>query len=260
MPATSATATELSKYLDAYRPDVLSEESWTALSKDVLALVERGGALRVARVANDLSAVVTMAAHLIERGRPLTLEEVLSDQALVTFDAAMQGRGETEGHRSNRRGALRRLARVYAGGPVPAPRQAAGARADNFTPHSMVADLRALLDTANSSNASGAAELVLAVDQVRAERAGQPQVRPVRGWTRAHRFAHAHGFVLNLKTLKNIVTHEVLELNAPAAVLAGSHGLNRQDLELALRQARELPAIPDETTFALLRGGATASK
>ena len=70
----------------------------------------------------------------------------------------------------------------------------------------------------------------------------------------ARAFAQRHGVSLTRRTLRAIVTHELLDQSVPVAVLAARFHLTRRDLDLALTAVAELPTVPGDAHHALLRG------
>ena len=69
----------LDSFLTAYRPSGVTEENWALIADDAVQLVLRAGALTRLRVEKDIQLLGAVAAHLVVRGRPVTLDEALSD-------------------------------------------------------------------------------------------------------------------------------------------------------------------------------------
>ncbi len=144
---------------------------------------------------------------------------------------------------------------AHRGVPWRKTRQVDGARIDNLPGPELADRLRALVTRAEASAGAGdrnARALLAVVAAVRADRRTAP-VDPAT-WAAARRCANRLGTPLTRSELDAAVTHEVLLLDSPVAVLAAAHGLTRRDLDLGLAHARALPATPSGASRAALRG------
>ncbi|MAS55652.1 MAG: hypothetical protein CMJ44_13700 [Pimelobacter sp.] len=216
----------------------------------------RAGALTRLRVEKDIQLLGAVAAHLAERGRSITLDEVLSDTTLLSFDTSLQVSHKT---RENKRGIARRLQAAHRGLPWRAEKRSPGVRAAQLVPHSEVSTLhRILRDADEAGSDSDAVAFRLAVDAARTARrdSATPSAVADGDWVRARRFAARHGWNLTHRLLKACVTHETLDLDQPVAVLVRDYGLSRRDLDLALTSVHAMPALPDSRRHDLLRGTA----
>ena len=264
-PAAPDAAAELDRFLDAYRPKEVPEAVWLPIARVATSLVRRSGVLTRLRVEKDIQAVGAVVAHLVKRGRPVTLAEVLSDATLLSYDMDLQAAGARTRTRENKRGILRRLQAVDRGLPWREQRRADGERITGLVNHEAVNQLQRLLRIADAAVADDAdpdleAEaFITAVAAARAERvqSGHPDPDDA-GWTSARAFGQRHGISLTKRTLRGIVTHELLAQPAPVAVLAAKFHLTRRDLDLALTEVGGLPSVPDAGHHALLRGTPTA--
>lgn len=255
--ATDDTA-ELERFLSSYRPGAVTPEAWARIREPAVSLVMRAGAPTRLRVEKDIQLLGAVAAHLVERGRPITLEEALSDTTLLSFDTALEVSSKT---RENKRGILRRLQAVHRGVPWRTKRRADGARVENLVPHAVTTTMQRILTTAEASKAEDpdAAAFAATVAAARAVRRAAAGVAAGVAaddtiWNRARRYAQIHGWHLTKPTLRAAVTHELLAESAPVAVLIADHALTRRDLDLALTQAIELPDTPSAGHRGLLRG------
>lgn len=269
MTSTSATPpialddpTELDRFLDAYRPKAVSPDVWLPVAPSAVSLVRRSGELTRLRVEKDIQAVGAVVAHLVERGRPTTLEEVLSYTTLLSYDGYLQATGATKRTRENKRGILRRLQAVDRGLPWREPRRADGERITGMVDTAAVDQLQRLLRTSDAAISEDldtgleAEAFIAAVVLARAERVDGTAPGPVdvAGWASARRFALRHGMTLTSRTLRAIVTHELLDQALPVAVLTAKFRLTRRDLDLALTKVPQLPVVPGDSDHALLRG------
>ena len=90
---------ELERFLVAYRPTRLSEEDWGSVSAEAIELVKRAGPSTKVRLRLDLQTLAAVGACLRELGRPLTLEEMLSDTARAELDRTMAAAGRDDRYR-----------------------------------------------------------------------------------------------------------------------------------------------------------------
>lgn len=264
-PAALGDSAELDRFLAAYRPRDVPEAAWLPIAPAATSLVRRSGELTRLRVEKDIQAVGAVVAHLVERGRPVTLAEVLSDATLLSYDGHLQASGAKTRTRENKRGILRRLQAVDRGLPWREQRRADGERVSGLVNKTAVSQLQRLLRMADAAVSDEvdpdpeAAAFLNAVTVARAERADGTALGPARAadWASARRFALRHGVSLTSRRLRAIVTYELLDEAVPVAVLTASFRLTRRDLDLALTQVAELPSVPAATHHALLRGSTT---
>ncbi|TWH03137.1 hypothetical protein L615_001200000060 [Nocardioides sp. J9] len=280
---------EIRDFLEAYRPSKVAEQEWLKVSDAAIDLVLRAGTVTRTRVEKDIQAIGDIVAHLVERGRPVTLDEALSEPTFLSYDTALVASEKT---RHNKRGRFRRLQAVHAGLPWRAERREDGARVASMVSADALTQLRNCLDAANAtlplqssatpsaapaaSDRSGAARqrsgatadrgaiaFIAAVDAARGARrlrattpgAGAPRVDiPASDWARARDFACSHGWDMTKKDLLAALTHEALNQPLPAAVLIAENNLSRRDLDLALTYVSDLPDTPDAELHDLLRG------
>lgn len=255
--ATNDTA-ELERFLFAYQPSGVPPEAWALVREPAVSLVMRAGALTRLRVEKDIQLLGAVVGHLSKRGRPITLEEALSDTTVLSFDSALTVSPKT---RENKRGILRRLQAVHGGLPWRTERRSDGARVENLVPYAAAETMQRILTAAEASKAGDpdAAAFAAAVAAARAVRrpAAAAAVAPAVDdviWRRARTYAQAHGWHLTKPILRAAVTHELLGRSAPVAILIVDHVLSRRDLDLALTQATELPDSPSTHHRGLLRG------
>lgn len=243
---------ELRHFLTAYRPTNVSEENWARI--DPMELVLRAGAPKRLRVEKDIQLLGAIVAHLVERGRPVTLAEALSDSTLLSFDTSLQVSDKT---RENKRGIARRLQAVHRGVPWRAEKRTPDARVSNLVSHTEVEALNRVLGCAHAQpdDQEGAA-FIAAVSAARDARRGTGVGYDAtgEGWAKARRFAHRHGWPMTQHLLKACATHERLDRDQPVAVLIGDYGLSRRDLDLALTRVRDLPHLPAPAHHEMLRG------
>ncbi len=257
-PSSSSTRVseqELRRYLTEYRPTTIDPQHWADVADEAAELVLRAGVLTKDRVRKDMVVVSGLVAHLVERDRPISLHEALSDQTLLTFDASL---GAARGTRENKRGAARRLQAVHGGLPWRAKRHAVGARASASVPTALLDALAPLLGAARQSagedrDAAAFVTVVEAARQGRRSGTGLPALDAGR-WKSARQFAASQGASLTQNALWAALTLEVLGENTPVAVLIDQCNLTRRDLELALGEAAALPDAPGLPNHLLLRG------
>ena len=246
---------ELERFLAHYQPEDVPVAAWGPIAAPAAALVLRAGKPTRLRVEKDIQLLGAVVAHLIERGRPLTMEEVLSDTTLLDFDTSLRVSEKT---RENKRGIHRRLQAVHRGLPWRTERRADGDRAKEMAPYSRLADLhwieRTALATGPENSAAEAFGAALAA--ARAHRAGDPEVPAVDAatWSQARAYAAGHGLALTQAQLRALITHEVLDRSEPLALLVSTYGLTRRDLDLALTRVTQLPDAPCQAHHEALRG------
>lgn len=245
---------ELDRFLTEYRPSRLSEPQWQVVAPDAIALVKAAGPLTRARVEKDVQALGAVAARLVERSRPLTLEEALSDRTLLDFDLVLAREGASDKTRENRRGILRRLQAAHRGVPWRSDRRSDGERINALAPVSLAAEVNRLVDLAETCGGTEARALLAAVTAARTSRVGATAGEagtPSKTWTEARRFAERHGLRLTQHALNAAVTHEVLLSEQPLAVLITTAALTRRDLDLGLSHVVPTNALSDEQRKAL---------
>lgn len=251
---------ELERFLRAYQPTGLAEPDWATIRDDVVELVLRAGALTRLRVEKDVQLLGAMASHCHGVGRPISLEEVLSDRALLSFDTVLRASDKT---RENKRGIARRLQSVHRGLPWRAERRADGERVDDLAGPEEIDRVAKLEKLAREKAAKdvGAEAFLRAVRHARELRGRGSKVKSLddQTWVTARRFATAQGWAMSWPRLCRTMTHEVLGESRPAALLITDAGLTRADLDLALTAAAGLPATPSAVHQGMLRGQTPSS-
>ncbi|KRF36657.1 hypothetical protein ASG94_04310 [Nocardioides sp. Soil805] len=246
----------LCNFLTAYRPTGVKEETWALIADDAVKLVLRAGALTRLRVEKDIQLLGAVVAHLVERGRPVTLDEALSDATLLSFDTSLQVGEKTK---ENKRGITRRLQAVHRGLPWRAEKRTPEERTDNLVAHTEVDTMHRILGHAHAmaDDAEGVA-FIAAVSAAREARRGQGAGpgASAHDWAPARRFADRHGWNMTQRLLKACVTHETLNTDQPLAIVIRNNGLSRRDLDLGLTRVRDLPDLPAPSHHDLLRGTA----
>lgn len=235
-----------------YRPKCVSEEVWLTVADDCIDLVKRAGRPRRERLIVDMNTLATVAASVLERNRPVTLDEILSDGALLGADVAAQRSGRSDNHRKNLRSAHRRLQAYHRG----LPWQVGRGRAATPEPLALSVEVRRVADRAVVDGGADAAAFLAAVTAAGTARmaGGDPPEIGDHAWRAARRFAASHDLSLTKAALRQAVTEEVLSRRAPIAVLIGTYKLTRRDLDLAVPAIESLPDEPDPATSNLLRG------
>lgn len=249
-------SSELGRFLAAYRPSGVEAAVWDQIAAPAAALVMRAGAPTRLRVEKDIQLLGAVTAHLVTRGREITLEEALDDTTLLSFDNSLCASDKT---RENKRGIMRRLQAVHRGLPWRAERRPDGERAQNFTSHAEVRELQRVLSAAEELAAADdpdAAAFAAAVTNARRRREVNSQTPDAdqATWDGARRFAADRGWPMTRRTLRAVITHEVLERPEPVAVLIDGLALTRRDLDLALTRVATLPPVPVGADHDRLRG------
>ena len=247
---------ELARFLANYQPTGVPAHLWQPIAAAAATLVLRAGQPTRLRVEKDVQLVGAVVAHLLERGRPVTLDEALSDSTLLSFDSALQASAKTK---ENKRGIHRRLQAAHRGLPWRAERRADGDRVAKLTPHTDLASLNRVHAAAQSAapDDQDARAFLDALRAARAQRAATPaHVADVDEamWARARRYAEDQGLPLTKPRLRALVTHEVLDLAEPVAVLVSRFALTRRDLDLGLTRIAGLPPTTAPGIQELLRG------
>lgn len=251
---------ELDRFLASYVPIDLEPDLLRRLAPAAIALVRVAGPYTRPRVQNDISVLAQVFARLVERGRPLTLDEALSDATRLDFDLAQQRRGSASKSRMKTRGILGRLQAAHHRVPWRKGRQPDGARIANLPVPGLAAELARVVSEAEADRGEGARALTAVVAHARRIRLGETTERVTsdpRRWQLARAFACGHGMVLTALALSAAVTHEALLTGQPIAVLVPRLSLTRRDLDLGLAHAAELPATPSDSHRAALRGHGT---
>ena len=245
---------ELERFLADYRPKNVSAAIWGGLSTPAAALVLSAGVPTRLRVEKDVQLLGALVAHLVDRGRPVTLDEALTDATLLSFDASLVVSGKT---RENKRGIARRLQAAHRGLPWRTARMEDGQRIKKLIRNTQLVSLDRVLRLAiaEAGRDTSAAAFVAAVDGARARRRGSVDGEVnAQTWETARAFSASHGLHLTRTSLRSLITHEVLALAEPAAVIVARYGLTRRDLDLALTQLAALPTTPTSRHLDLLRG------
>ncbi|WP_134765048.1 hypothetical protein [Nocardioides sp. 1609] len=223
VPATATALNdpeELERFLAAYRPKDVEAATWGRVGPSAAALVMRAGEPTRLRVEKDIQLLDAVVAHLVERGREITLDEALADRTLLSFDTALTASAKT---RENKRGIARRLQATHRGLPWREGRRKDGERAQALVSHKALNDLRQLVEAAElvAGDDEDAAAFIAAVDSTRTRRCAGSEVPAVAEatWQRARRFAEAQGRPITRRWLHGVLTHEVLTHDAPVAVL-----------------------------------------
>lgn len=247
---------ELSEFLENYRPKCLPSALWLTIAADCIALVKRAGPANRERISQDVQVLAATGAALLERNRPVTLEEILSDAALRDLDSAAARASLAPSTRANRRAVLHRLQAHHRRLPWQVGRGPKDELAT--TPGSTAtADIDPALKAAKTDT-SGDGDAFLAIiaaaalaPKTLAAVAKMPE--PVR--RAAERYAAGHAISLTDTLLRNAGTEILLATTtAPVATLMSDHGLTRRDLDRALAAVAELPEVPDAAAAAALRG------
>jgi len=242
----------------AYTPSALPAHVWETVAPACIQLVRRAGGADKERAVKDLQILAKTAATLLERNRPVALEEMLSDGALRDLDSAEQQAGLAHATRINHRAMMRRLQTIHRELPWQPGRRAQTHKVPDNLPdvRDITADIDRLARSAAESS-SGHAKAFMAVmaafDLTAA--AGKPRTEPApTTWAAARRFAAEHDVHLTKAMLKSAATLRVLAQPAPVAELIALYKLTRRDLDLAAPTAQALPDSPDGHTARSLRG------
>jgi hypothetical protein len=227
---TEPTPSQLRGTLAAYEPTGLAQETWALVRAEAIELALRAGAPDDERSRKDLQLLADVVRHLSRTRTELTLDNILADTTLASFDSEQApGAAST---RENKRGRFRRLQAAHRGVPWRKERRADGV-----------------------PGRSGAGALQAALDDARLRRRrdhGSGIDAPV--WTAARKYAHSHDARITKRDLDAVATYEVLQEIAPVVALIQTYSLTRRDLDLALNSAARLPNEPDPAQQALLRG------
>ena len=250
---TELTPAQVSAILAAYEPTGLTQETWALVRAEAIELVLRAGAPDAERSRKDLQLVADVVRHLSRTRTEITLEHILADTTLASFDSERApGAGST---RENKRGRFRRLQAAHRGVPWRRERRADGERIASLVQPDMVDTVARLLPADRVPGRSGAGALQAALDDARIRRRrdhGSGIDAPV--WTAARKYTHSHDARITKRDLDAVATYEVLQEMAPVVALVHSYSLTRRDLDLALNLAARLPHEPDPAQQALLRG------
>jgi hypothetical protein len=252
--APDPVSDDLDHYMKAYVPTAVDPTAWALIADDATELVGRAGPMTRLRVSTDLSALASMVSHLVERGRPITMKEVLSLNSEATFDAHMHRRSIDSRHQQNLRSRLRRLRKVYAGGTHSKPRRSTEDRIAGLASHHLVEQLKRVIVEAHDSDDPNAADFLAAVDSARARRGTSATAERTFRRPDAWAFAADHGLPLTAPQLNSIIVQEVLRRTEPVAVLARTYNLSARDVEHGMTRALELPVVLTPESAFLLRG------
>jgi hypothetical protein len=247
---------EIARFLAQYQPTGVPAAVWQPISPAAAALVLRAGQATRLRVEKDIQLLGAVVAHLLTRGRPVTLEEALKDTTLLSFDTDLKASAKT---RENKRGIHRRLQATHRGLPWRAERRPDGDRVANLTPHTTLSSLHRAHDTARVAEPDDhdAQAFISALQAARSQRhahlAADANIEEAT-WARARRYAETQGLTLTKPILRALVTQEIFDLSEPVAVLVSRFALTRRDLDLALTRIADLPPATSPEVRDLLRG------
>ena len=241
--------------LAAYEPAGVSDAVWSCLRDAAIDLVLTEEPIVAERARKDLELIAQVAAHMVATGLEMTLDNVLADARLASFDSDQSAAGKANGTRENQRGRFRRLQAVHAGVPWRKKRRADGERVATLVQPEIVAQIAALLPADGVAGRHGAGALLSAVDAARDRRRGgdSPDLSALV-WAQARKFAQARGLHLTKHNLEAAATYEVLAVPGPVAALVRDYALTRRDLDLGLAMAAGLPVEPGEGDGVALRG------
>ncbi len=227
--------------LMAYAPGAVSAEVWKGVRDDAVDLVLAVTPTSADRARKDLELVAQVAGHLVRSGVAVSLDDLLSDATLVSFDSAQRAAGRASGTRANQRARFRRLQAVRAGVPWRKERRADGERVAGLVQPTIVNEVAVLLHPATAGDRSGAEALGASLEAARRRRRDSTEADvPASAWRRARSFAQERGLWLTRRHLAAAATYEVLSTAAPVASLVREFGLTRRDLDLGLALAQEL--------------------
>lgn len=246
---------ELAAFCDNYRPDCLPESLWLGIAADCIELVKRAGTPARERIRQDLQVLAAGAAAVAERGRPVTIEEILSDYGLHALDCAMVRERLAKSTRANRRAVGNRLQTHHRGLPWQVGRQRD--HCDEVPArHRATAEIEQLLGAARTSDDTDAAAFLAAVERAVEQRRESAQTFDVHpsGWDAAVRFAARHDIALTRRLVTLAAGVTILARTAPVAALISTYRLTRRDLDRAVITADAMPYRPDEATATALRG------
>ena len=256
------------EFLLAYRPTGVDDAVWLPVREAAAELVLRAGAPRRLRVEKDIQALGAVAAHQVQRGRPVTLDEMLSDTTLLSYDSQLVASRKT---RENKRGILRRLQAAHHEVPWRQSRRCDGERLSSLVPAHRLRDLhrverraQGVLAAPNPTTAprerTEATHFLEALEAARRDRrrgascSTSALTATFPGWASGRAFADRNGLRLTIPIMRALATHEVLVEPLPVTVLIARFGLSRRDLDLALTAAADLPDRPATSAGELLRG------
>ncbi len=243
--------------LETYEPATLAVEVWSGLRDEAIDLVLVPEPVDAERARKDLELLALVADHLVRTGVAVSLDSVLADTTLASFDSALRAAGRATGTRENQRGRFRRLQAVRCGLPWRKERRADGERIAALVRPEITAQIAELLPADGLSSGRGAGALFAAVQAARGrrrDRVGDRHDVTASVWAHARGFAEDHGVHLTKRSLEAAVTYEVLIEPVPVAHLVREYALTRRDLDLGLVLAAKLPVEPDAQDRAALRG------
>lgn len=241
--------------LQSYSPPRLAEPLWAAIRDEAVTLVLRAGPLTEERTRKDMQLVADVAAHLSHTHTELTLDNLLADTTLASYDAAQAATGMTAKTLENKRGRFRRLQAAHRQVPWRKARRSDGERIASLVQPEVVETVAGLLPPDGVSGRRGASALQAALDDARRRRrqTDGPELEPTV-WAAARAFARTADVSITKRELDAVATFEVLAEPGPVSSLTATYGLTRRDMDLALTLAEGLPEQPSVEHAALLRG------
>ena len=241
--------------LMAYEPGAVQPEVWKGVRDDAVDLVLAVTPTSAARARKDLELVAQVAGHLVRSGVAVSLENLLSDATLASFDSAQRAAGRAPSTTANQRARFRRLQTVRAGVPWRKERRADGERVAGLVQPTIVNEVAALMHPATAGDRPGADALAASVEAARRRQRDSTEADvPTSVWARARSFAQDRGLWLTKRHLAAAATYEVLSTAAPVASLVREFRLTRRDLDLGLALAAELPEHLGAENYVALRG------
>jgi hypothetical protein len=243
---------EIHAAMVAYTPADLPAHVWQTVAPACIALVQQAGTADKERVVKDLQILAKTATVMLERNRPVTLEELLSDGALRDLDHAEQQAGLARKTRRNHRAMMHRLQAIHRGLPWQ-PGRRKQTRESGPDAAAELDHLARLAAGAASGDAQAFNAVLAGSDRLPGGLTAGSSSAPAT-WAAARRFAALHGVRLTKAALKEAATLRVLSQPAPVADLVARCQLTRRDLDLAVPAAAALPDHPDEHTARALRG------
>ena len=241
--------------LETYEPASLAVEVWSGLRDEAIDLVLVPEPVDAERARKDLELLALVADHLVRTGVAVSLDSVLADTTLASFDSALRAAGRASGTRENQRGRFRRLQAVRCGLPWRKERRADGEHIAALVRPEITTQIAELLPADGLPGCHGAGALLAAVQAARGRRRDRHlDDVPATVWAHARGFAEDHGVHLTKRSLEAAVTYEVLIEPVPVAHLVREYALTRRDLDLGLVLAAKLPVEPDAQDRAALRG------
>lgn len=207
---------ELVRFLEAYTPTGLPAGTWAALREDAIKLVLEAGPPAEERARKDLEVLADVAEHLSRTSVVVTLENLMKDTTLVTFDGEQAAIGHADGTRENKRGRFRRLQAAHRGVPWRKERRADGERIGKLVQPEVVDVVRSLLPADGSPGRHGAGALQASVDDARRRRRGiEDHTLEGAVWEAARKYTRSRDAWITKRDLDAMATYEVLTERAP---------------------------------------------